>query len=359
MKRIFFVTRSLSAGGAERVIVQLANSFTKENIECTIITLNNDKAFYDINNQINQYPIGKLSTNRIIDKIKKYKTIREYVKLNKPDIVLSLPEDVGIYVIPSLIGTGIPVVVSERNNPWVMPWKKVTRLFRKIFYPFAKGIIFQTEEAASFFSKKIQKKGIVLPNPLDLGRIPEPISSPKRKEIVGAGRLESQKNFPLLIKSFANFYKKYPDYSLTIYGEGTLKDELKSLAASLLPAKAYSFKGNSQDLLNEINGASMFVLSSDYEGMPNVLIEAMALGLPVISTNCPSGGPAKLIQNGINGILTRVGDEKELSAAMVRLIEDNKLRNKISKNALKIRDILDSDRVSKQWREYLEYCARK
>ena len=359
MKKIIFITRNLKAGGAERVIVQLAGYFVKENIDCTIITLNKDEVFYDINKDIKIYSIGKISNSKIIDKYKRYKLIRTYVKSIKPDIILALPEEVGIYVIPALLCTGIPVVVSERNNPWVMPWKKVTRLFRKIFYPFASGIIFQTEQAASFFSKRVRKKGIVLPNPLDLSRIPEPITFPRRKEIVGAGRLEKQKNFPLLLKAFAKFYKVHPDYTLTIYGEGSLMEELKALASSLLPCEAYSFKGNSKDLLNQINGATMFVLSSDYEGMPNVLIEAMSLGLPVIATDCPAGGPAKLIKNEVNGILVEVGDEEGLSNAMRRIIEDVKLRERLSNNAIRIRDLLNSDRVAKQWREYLEECCRK
>src|SRR5690606_25559755 len=116
---------------------------------------------YDIPNQIEIYPIGIMSQNKYIDKFFSYLKLRRYVINIKPDIVLALPEDIGIYVIPALLGTKIPIVVSERNNPWVMPWKKGTRILRKLFYPLGTGFIFQTKQAASFFSDNIRKKGIV------------------------------------------------------------------------------------------------------------------------------------------------------------------------------------------------------
>lgn len=356
MRKLIFVTRNMKAGGAERVISQLANNYSRVGIQCTIVTLDNEEVFYQLNSAVTVYAIGRRSSNAYVDKFLKYKELRRYVNLNKPDIVLALPEEIGIFVIPALLGTKIPVVVSERNNPWVMPWKKETRLMRKLFYPFASGLIFQTEQAASFFPEKIRKKGIVLPNPLDLERIPKPWEGTRRKEIVGAGRLDKQKNFTLLIKSFAKFYKNHPDYVLTIYGEGKLREELESFAASLLPEEVYSFPGRTTELLELIKGAAMFVLSSDYEGMPNVVIEAMAMGMPVISTDCPSGGPAYLIQSGKNGLLVPVGDEDALIEAMCKIADSEELANYLGKNALEIRERLNSDIVVKKWREYLDEC---
>ncbi|TVX79111.1 glycosyltransferase family 4 protein [Peribacillus simplex] len=354
MEKIIFITRNMKAGGAERVIAQLANYFNKTKIQCTIITLDNEEIFYELDNNINIFPIGRKSRNPYIDKIQKYREIRRYVQRSKPSIVLALPEEIGIYVIPALIGTNVPVVVSERNNPWVMPWKKETRLLRKLFYPLAAGFVFQTEQAASFFSSSIRKKSIVLPNPLDLNRIPLQRIEKRRKEVVGAGRLDKQKNFPLLIQSFAKFHKKYPEYVLTIYGEGALRGELEKLAVSLLPEGTYSFPGKTKDLLEKINGASMFILSSDYEGMPNVVIEAMAMGMPVVSTDCPSGGSAELIQNGKNGILVPVGDRDSLALAMSKIAGSDDFANKLGKNAQEVKKLLNSDVVSKDWKNYLD-----
>jgi glycosyltransferase involved in cell wall biosynthesis len=358
LNHLAIVTRSLQAGGAERVIAQLVLYLVKKNTKCTIIILN-EKIFYSIPSQADIYTIGQKSKNKYIDKLIRYKKIRNYIKRLKPDVVLAFPEDVGIFVIPALLGTRLPVVVSERNNPWVMPWKKGTRLMRKLFYPFAAGIIFQTEQAASFFPRHIREKGIVLPNPLDLTRIPKPWAGARRKEIVGAGRLDKQKNFPLLIRAFARFHVQHPDYTLTIYGEGPLREELEKLASSLLPKDSYRFPGVTTELLERMRGAAMFVLSSDYEGLPNVLIEAMAMGLPVISTDCPSGGPANLIEDGRNGLLVPVGDENALYKAMSSIAESEELASMLGENALKIKEKLDAAVVAERWRNYLGEVAKK
>ena len=358
MTKIIFVTRVMWTGGAERVIAQLVKYMAKENIECTIITVDDDKVSYELPPQVNIYSIGDKSQIGYVDKIIKYKELRRVVKCLNPDVVLALPEDIGIFVIPALLGTSIPVVVSERNNPWVMPWKKETRLMRKLFYPFAKGYVFQTEQAASFFPKSIRNKGIVLPNPLDLERVPTPWHGERRKEIIGVGRLDKQKNFPLLIKAFAEFHKTHPDYILKIYGEGMLREDLENLASSLLPNKSCFFPGKKSNLLECIRGAAMFVLSSDFEGMPNVVIEAMAMGMPVISTDCPSGGPAELIENGKNGLLVPVDDVNALSSAMCKLADSREVMAELGKNAEKIKLRLDSDVVAEKWRQYLNECSR-
>ncbi len=359
MKHLATVTRNMKAGGAERVIAQLVKCFSKDGINCTIITLDDEEIFYDLPSEVSIYAIGKKSPKGYIDKLLKYREVRRYLKKVKPDIVLALPEEIGIYVIPAMLGTNIPVVVSERNNPWVMPWKKVSRIARKLFYPFASGFIFQTEQAAKFFPHSIQRKGIILPNPLDLDRIPQPWEGKRRKEIVSAGRLEKQKNFPLLIRAFAKFYEKHPDYALTIYGEGSLRKELESMAAGILPSNSYRFPGRSKELLEQMRGAAMFVLSSDYEGMPNVVIEAMAMGMPVISTDCPSGGPAKLIESGKNGLLVPVNDYEALCEAMNRIAESEDFAQRLGGNALKVREQLDSAVVAELWRNFLDGISNK
>lgn len=359
MNRLVFVTRNMKAGGAERVIAQLANYFHIQGLYVSIITLDYHDLFYEINKSIKLYSIGNQSKNRIIDKLLRYYKVRKHIVNESPDLVLAMPEEIGIFVIPALLGTKLPVFVSERNNPWLMPWKKTTRFMRRLFYPLAAGLIFQTKAASTFFSKKLQEKAIVLPNPLDLSRVPEPHTGKRRKEVVSAGRLEKQKNFSLLIRAFAQFYKVHPDYVLTIYGEGSLKKELVDLATTLLPEHSFSFPGNTPRLLEKMNGASMFVLSSNYEGMPNVLIEAMAMGIPVISTDCPPGGPRELIKNGHNGILVSTDNVNELWQSMLKIAESDELSFDLGMNALGIKDELDSNKVCQQWKEYLDEIILK
>lgn len=353
LKKIIIVTRSMYAGGAERVIAQLAKYFDSINIECKIITIDDEKVLYDLPKNVEIIAIGKKSSNKGIDRIKRYKLVRQIIKDNKPDLVLSMPEDIGIYVIPSLLGAGIPLVVSERNNPWIMPDKKITRILRSIFYPCLDGIIFQTEKAASFFSKRIREKGIVLNNPLDDSRIPLQYKGIRKKIIVGAGRLDKQKNFKLLITAFSEFYKDNNDYKLVIYGEGAQRKELEELANDLLEENSYSFPGRESNLLEKMNDSAMFILTSDYEGVPNVLIEAMAMGMPVISTDCPPGGPSMLINNENNGLLVPINSVQELVKAMNKL-KDVEYSTNLANNALKLRDILSDVKIYEDWVRYLE-----
>lgn len=352
MKKIAIVTRNMFGGGAERVIAQLINYLDGINVECILITIDEGEVFFKIPKNVKLFEIGKKSSNKLVDRVLRYKKVREIIVKHEIDIVLSLPEDIGIYVIAALLGSRIPTIVSERNNPWVMPDKKITRILRRITYPFAKGIIFQTNMAMSFFSRNIQNKGIVLKNPIDIDRIPAPYNKQREKIVVAAGRLDKQKNFKLLIESFAEFQKLYPEYKLVIYGEGKERNELECLANKLLKKHSYSFPGRQSDLLEKIKSASMFVLSSNYEGMPNVLLEAMCMGLPVISTDCPSGGPREVIENNVNGILIPVNDHEALINSMIRLT-DNNFAKMLGENAYLLKDKLTDTRIFEAWRDYL------
>lgn len=320
---------------------------------CSIITLDDDEVEYSFPPEVAISAIGERSETSIIDKLLRYGALRRLVRESRPDLVLALPEDIGVFVIPSLAATGIPVVVSERNDPRTMPWKLATRILRRLVYPFAAGFVFQTKGAASYFPRAIQDRGIVLPNPLDLERLPEAHVGERRKEVVAAGRLDKQKNFSLMIRAFARFHQTHPDYVLTIYGEGRERGRLESLANSLFEPGIVTLPGRSDALLREINGAAMFVLSSDYEGMPNVVIEAMALGMPVVSTDCPSGGSAYLIDSGRNGVLVPVGDVEGLGNAMRHVADDPTYAKGLGENALTIIRRLDAAVVVSRWSEYL------
>ncbi len=351
-EKIVVITRNMVGAGAERVIAQLTNYFVSQGKQCAIITLNDDEVFYKLDPRIGILPVGRKSSNKVLDKLMRYRQVRKMVLQQKPDLVLSMPEEIGVYVLLALLGSKIPVYVSERNNPWVMPDVKVTRILRSLMYPFARGIIFQTEMAKSFFPESIRRKGVVLSNPVDAQRIPGQYSGEREKVVAGAGRLSKQKNFPLLLKAFARFSFDHPEFKLRIFGEGELREELAELARTLNIADKLELPGRSTALLEKMNSAAMFVLSSDYEGMPNVLLEAMCMGMPVISTDCPSGGPKELVEDGVNGLLVPVGDEKALQAAMEKLA-DAAYAKQLADNALLIREKLTSRDVFVSWYRYL------
>lgn len=351
-KKIVIITRNMECGGAERVIAQLSNYFVECGKECSIITLDDKEVFYKLDQRISVRSVGFKSNNKLLDKLMRYRVVRKIVKQENPDMVMALPEEIGVYVLLALLGTEIPVYVSERNNPWVMPNVKITRILRTLMYPFAKGIIFQTETAKSFFPEYIQRKAVVLHNPIETERIPCRYHGERESIIVAAGRLVPQKNFALLISAFSRFYKNHPEYTLQIYGEGELREKLVNLANSLQIAEKVELPGRSTSLLQKMNSAAMFVLTSDYEGMPNVLLEAMCMGMPVISTDCPSGGPKELIEDGINGLLVPVQDEEALLAAMNKMT-DSFYADNLANKAYLMRERLTSQEVFENWYEYL------
>ena len=350
--KIVIITRNMVGDGAERVIAQLSNYFVEQGKACSIITLNDDEVFYKLDPRISILPVGEKSGNKLADKLMRYGQVRKMVLQQKPDLVLSMPEEIGVYVLAALLGTKIPVYVSERNNPWVMPDVRVTRILRTLMYPFARGLIFQTEMARSFFPASIRKKGVVLKNPVDAARIPGQYTGVREKVVVAAGRLSRQKNMPLLLKAFARFSPGHPEFRLRIFGEGELREELTALAGSLNIAEKVELPGRSAALLEKMNPAAMFVLPSDYEGMPNVLLEAMCMGMPCISTDCPSGGPKELIRDGENGLLVPVGDEAALHAAMEKMA-DPAFAGQMADAAYRIREELTSRDIFVSWYRYL------
>lgn len=347
------------SGGAERVIAQLVGFFTKQGIQVSVILVDKRPIHYILPDNCKITEIGPQSESALQDKVARYRKVRKLVLEEKPDLVLSMPEEIGIYVLVALVGTGIPVVVSERNNPWVMPDRKITRMLRRLMYPHAAGLVFQTEKAASFFSADLQKKGQVIPNPLDSSRLPVLYTGLREKVVISAGRLDTQKNFPLLIDGFAKFSQTHSDYKLVIYGEGPKAAQLQEYAAQKLPENTYSFPGRVDDLPERFGRSAIFALSSDFEGVPNVLIEAMAMGTPCVSTDCAPGGAASLIDSGKNGILVPVGDVQALADSLCFMADHPEEAMAMANEATKVRQTLDSERISAKWLAYLEKCVQK
>lgn len=357
MKKLMIVTHKMSGGGCERVIAQLLNCYARDGIECKLVTECGVPSFYDLHESIEQIYLTFDKTLPASKIPKAYMKLRKLVKQEKPDLVLALPEKVNVWTVLFLLGIGVPVVVSERNDPNRHPESKIKRILRRLFYPFAKGFIFQTQDAADYFPKSIRKRGVVLDNPLDTSRIPERFTGERRQVVVAAGRLHEQKNFDLLIRAFARFYKTHHTYSLVIYGEGPEQNALMKTASRLGIAGAVELPGQSKTLLEDIHDCAMFVLSSDYEGMPNVLIEAMACGMSCIATDCPIGGVRSLITDGEDGVLIPVGDERALVRAMTTLADDAALADSLGQKATQIRARLDETQVAAKWRHYLETIA--
>ena len=358
---VIFVTYGMKFGGAEKVIATVANALVRRGNSCSIITYINDECVYDLHEGVKVIPMlnmgGKPSGK---NKMKAYSQLRAKIKALNPDVVIIMPEEISAKAVPALMGLKTKIVVSERNNPWIMPENKLNRALRKMFYPTVDGIIFQTQMASEFFSRSIRKKGAIILNPLDTARIPNrPVPKERKKTVVSVGRLAPQKNHKLLIDAFRDFSRFYDDYKLLIYGNGPMKEELMAHARANLCPENYEFCGATNDVLNEIYDAGMFVMTSDYEGLPNALMEAMACGLPCVSTDCPSGGPKALIQNGVNGYLCETGNKTQLVKAMCKVVDEPDISEQIGNAAKEIRQIADPENITLEWEAYLRKVIDK
>ena len=352
--KIMFVVLSLGKGGAERVVSVLANSFVDLHHEVVMVFTSNHKICYQISEQIkikyleDEWNINQGAFHRVFRRIQ---AIRKAIQSEKPDIVISFLSLVNMETAIALMNCNIPLIVSERSNPAVVPSDRMRRLLRRIVYHRPNGFVFQTEQAKQYFSKQIQKKSAIILNPLMSG-LPVAFSGERTKRIVSVGRLVKEKNYPLLLEAFEKFHKIKPEYILEIYGEGDQEDNIRRIIKEKELTDYVRLMGYCRDVHERINDASMFVMSSNYEGMPNALMEAMAQGLPCISTDCPCGGPQTLIKHQMNGLLVKVGDAEGLAKAMFDILEIP-LYKELGDKAKAVRTIADPQVVTDKWMEYI------
>ena len=213
-------------------------------------------------------------------------------------------------------------------------------------------VVFQSEKIRNLYGKRIREKSCILKNPL---LRPEPALEHREKKIVTLGRLTAQKNHSLLIRSFEPFHKRFPEYSLFIFGDGELEGETKQLIGHLNLSDAVFLEKNDPDVLQRIRDAEMFVLSSNFEGLSNALLECMSMGIACISTRCE--GSVDVIRTGENGILTPIGDTQALYEAMCRLADDPALRESIAKASKETGKAFQTDVVVQQWIDVIEKVA--
>ena len=283
------------------------------------------------------------------------KKLLQYIEDKKPDIIISLLPEPTFRLMSLRNKIKIPIIISVRNDPKVEYSSKLYYILMRILYREADGFIFQTNDAKSYFSKDIQEKGIIIPNPINENflNIDNEPRIKKENTIINVGRLAEQKNQKMLINAFKKLDEKYKDYRLKIFGEGNLRETLNNQINELGLNNRVLLEGETNHIKEELKKAKLFVLTSNYEGMPNALMEAMAVGLPVISTDCPCGGPKYLIQNNENGILIKTEDENELVDKMTTLLEQEDLAKKLGENAKNIVTKLNPKKIYSDWEKFI------
>lgn len=350
--KCIFILPNLGAGGAERVVTLLAKEFVKMGIKVDIVLLLDDAIHYEIPLGVNVIPLNTAP----LSKLNRIKLLREYVKKQTTgrEKLVAIPfHDTCLKsVLCATFGMRITTIACERNNPYIKGTSFLKKLLANIPFVLATKCVFQTIDAMEYYSKMVRKKSTIIENPLSLNSEYK-WKGQGTKRILSIGRLEEQKNQTLLIDAFREIHQEHPDYKLDIYGEGSLKSSLLDLISRYELDKYVTLKGHTKEVHKELEMSEIFVLPSDYEGMSNALLEAMAIGVPVVSTDHPIGGAKAVIINGENGLLTEVRSKKQLVDAIQKIIDNPALAREMSVNARKISDKLSSKEIAEKWKTFI------
>ena len=344
---------SIASGGTERVLTNLASQFSNNGHQCIFVTYRKSETEYPLDSKVQRVVI----TNNVkrslsfVQKLEVMQGIRHIVKAEKPEVLVTF----GVGMISrSLFATiGLPVknIISYQCSPfWEFRLVKDRWLMRTL-HQRTDGIVFQTEEAKDYLPKRMQAKGKILYNQVD-ERFYDTTYNGERRDIVSVGRLKGMKNYKMLINAFARISDEISD-NLLIYGTGALYDELQSQIKELHLENRVFLKGLCNDVPNAIKSAKLFVLSSDHEGCPNVLMEAMALGIPCVSTACLGGGPQMLFGAELKDCLVPANNPQAMADKILELLRDDEKRNRVASIGKQKSYSFQPREVFKEWESYV------
>ncbi len=365
--RISFVIPTFRAGGAERVASLLCNFWVERGFPVAALTFEAPGAEavcaldervvlrqLDLLNQ-SRNPLSIIATNR-----RRLRRLRAALTEFKPDAVVAFTTEANVVALWAAAGLGVPVVVSERNQPDRPGLGLIRRVLRRLSYPRAAAIVVQTEAIARWARRRFRVPVVILPNPVRLagaaGALAPGEDAPKR--LIAVGRLVRQKGFDLLIAAFATIAGRHPDWMLAIYGEGAERARLEAQIAACGLSDRVVLKGVCKQMEGVYAGADVFVLPSRFEGYPNALIEALAAGCPVVATDCP-GATAEILGRGRFGMLVPPEDADALAAALDRVMSDAALRARYAAQAREAVSELDVGTVGGRWLELLASLAEE
>lgn len=359
----------MNAGGAERVAATLVNAWAARGDEVVLVPthLSSTRSFYPISDEVNVTWLSQhLPAWPVPRVVRKWLGMRKLVRQEKPDVVVSFLTNVNVATLISLQGLKVPVVVCERTNPaHATNVGRVLNWLRKRYYPKAASVCVQTTGAEQALRRMVPQlpNVVAIPNPLpkEIWHIQrqESVEKESPARIDALGRLVSGKGFALLINAFAEVAEQRPHWHLYIHGEGPQRQELERQAELVGLKDRIHLPGRTEYPWHELAQAQIFVLSSHYEGFPNALLEAMALGLPCVTTDCPSG-PADISQQGVDALLVPVANKQAMAQALAELMDDRLLRGALGQRAAQsVRARYALDVVLQQWDQVFKQLMQK
>lgn len=351
MSRLLISCGSLTSGGAERVLSILSKPFADHFSSITYLMWTDAPVFYSIDERVELISLEKEAKSK--NKITKCLWFRKYVKNTKPDLILSFLTPFNMLALSALIGIKQKIAVAERNDPYQIPGGKIMAIIRNLLYRKATGILVQTQYARTCFKGRLAEKTHVIYNPTMMEEtiVGSALKSAKEDRIVSVGRLQMQKDQKTLIDAFWLFRKNHPSYILEIYGEGPCREELEKHIKEKGMEGYVFLPGATENVWSRIMSAKVFVLTSLMEGMSNAMIEAMCLGIPVISTKV--AGATELIKDSENGFLVDCKDINTISERMAFIADNENIANDIGHNASKLYRILNHQSIVPEWIKYI------
>lgn len=341
------------SGGAERQIILLSNQLALRGHEVTLCVLNENNSPYPISDNVKVMDLSDKEGTGRLRLLRRFLSFQKAVKSVRPDVIVNYNLQSAYFCL------GIPkrakgkVVYSERGDPYDKEYSGLLGKIRDLTVVRMDGLVFQSEGARDFFPEKVKQKSIVIHNSVTVPQDKYPIPKIREKRIVNVGRLHPQKNQKLLIDAFEKIAAEFPDYTVDIYGDGRLHDELQQQIDRLNLRDRVNINASRKDIFDCIHKASLFVLTSDFEGMPNALLEAMALGLPCISTDCRPGGARTLIKQGVNGYIVPCGDVDALAHLIRQMLSEPWKRESIAKEARNVAITHSNKGVFCKWDNFL------
>lgn len=359
--RITLVISSLGMGGAERNATLLAGGLAGRGHSVRILTLEprDARPAFPLTPEVAVERLDLLAPSAglaqaLAANVRRMRALRRAIRTQAPHVVLAFMEQTAALCVLACLGTGLPVVCCERTNPALHAPGRFWSLLRRLSYPLAGAVAFQTAHAAAALPWT-GGRAAVIPNPVPApapeSAVPSVPDLP-RPFAVCLGRLSPEKQYDLFLRAFARAAERHPDWGVVLVGDGPERQALEQLAAELGLGRRAVFTGALPEPSGVLRQAALFVLSSRFEGFPTALCEALACGVPAVAFDCPSG-PAEIIRDGVDGLLVPSGDVEALAQAMSRLMADAELRSSMARRAPEVLERFGLEKVLNMWEALL------